>query len=134
MWVKESSICKKSSFDYFFSLSVLHDEINIFLITPQSLLSFLYWVSSKYPVSKSNSNQYSLSKHSFNAISSFEIKSAVPWAYCASWIFAPMLVPERKSWLVKTLSLLLDLISLVMNTMFLANSFAFYLKMLSLIS
>ena len=35
--------------------------------------------------------------NNFNAISNFEIKSAVPCAYCASWIFAPILVPERKS-------------------------------------
>ena len=45
---KKNSTFDKSSFiNYFFSLSVLHEEINIFRIAPQALLSFLYWFSSK---------------------------------------------------------------------------------------
>ena len=32
-------------------------------------------------------------------ICSFAIKFALPWAYCASWMFAPMLVPALPIWL-----------------------------------
>ena len=88
-----------------FFFTVLIDEISILLIVPHWFCNGLYTVSDIYPVSKRSSSQYSVSKHSFCAISNLEIKSFLPCAYCASWIFAPILVPERKSWLVKTDSL-----------------------------
>ena len=82
-------------------------------------------------VSKSNSSQYSLSLHSFSAISNFEIKSFVPCAYCASWTLAPIDVPLRKSWFIKALSTPLCLRLRQRKTMSLANSLDFVLNTLS---
>ena len=76
--------------------------------TALSLQWFICWFRNIAGFKKSSS-QYSVSKHSFCTISNFEIKSFLPWAYCASWIFAPILVPERNSWLVRTDSLYFDL-------------------------
>jgi hypothetical protein len=62
-------------------LSVLTDETNMRL---SSKHCFWYLSNSnfdKLSVSDNSVNQYSLSLHSFNAISNLEIKSLVPCAY-----------------------------------------------------
>ena len=66
----------------FFSFIVLIVEISIRLIAPQLFWIGLYVCSSAYPVSNSNSSQYSVSYTSLRDISNFEIKSFVPCAYC----------------------------------------------------
>lgn len=48
-------------------------------------------------------SQYSVSLASFKAISNLWIKSLFDWADCASWTFAPILVPDLSSCLDKVL-------------------------------
>ena len=55
-----------------------------------------------FPFRKMSSSQYSVSEHSFKAISNLLIKSARLCAYLASWIFAPIDEEERTTWLTKT--------------------------------
>ena len=66
--------------------------------------SLEYWSSLIYCVLCKSSNQYDVSFASFNAICNFETKSDLPWAYLASLIFAPMLVPLLPIWLEIILS------------------------------
>ncbi len=90
---------------YSLLFKVVTDDVSIRLSSIQHALYFSKSDFDKPSVLYSNSSQYSLSLHSFNAISSFEIKSFVPCAYCASCILAPTEVPHRKSWLIKTPSI-----------------------------
>lgn len=130
---------RKSRFDgsffyqRFFSFIVLIVEISIRLIAPQSFWIGLYVCSSTYPVSNSNSSQYSVSYTSLRDISNYEIKSFVPCAYCASWIFAPIEVPLRSNWFVNTDSRCSCLIVLQRITICLANSLELPRRMLSAI-
>ena len=78
------------------------DEISIRRIAPQLFCMGLYVCSSIYPLSNSSSSQYSVSYTSFNDISNLEMKSLVPCAYCASWIFTPIDVPLLNNWFVST--------------------------------
>ena len=99
--------------------------------------SFLYSSNSwrpKEPVSYKSSSQYSLSLHSFKAISNLDIKSFVLCAYCASWTLAPMEVPHRKSCWSNTPSAPCCFSFRQRNIIFLANAFDVFLKMLSAIT
>ena len=66
----------------------------------------MYCFSFKYSVLYKSSIQYWVSLHSFAAMYSFETKSARLIAALDSAMLAPMLVPERRSCLLSTCSLL----------------------------
>ena len=78
------------------------EAINLLRIDPAQFLSFLYSTSAIFFFLTKSSNQYSVSEHSFNAISSLWTKSALLCAYFASWRFAPIEDDERSNWLTYT--------------------------------
>ncbi len=80
---------------YFLFFAVVTDAMSFLLIVPHLLSKDLYVISSILLLRNNNSNQYSVSKLSFKAISNLFIKSALLCAYFASCIFAPMDDEER---------------------------------------
>ena len=111
-----------------FSFNVVTDDTSIRRSSMQFPWKIVNSSSVMLFVSFKSSNQYSLSLHSFKAISNLEIKSFVPWAYCASWIFAPTDVPQRSNWFIKALSTPFCLSFRQRKTTFLAKFFDLFLK------
>ena len=72
-------------------------DVNIFAISLQSALILLNCSSFKYSVLFKSSSQYSVSQISLSAMLIFETKSALLCPCVHSRIFAPTLVPLRKS-------------------------------------
>lgn len=91
-----------------FCLAVLVMALSIRIIVLQEKIMLSNSFDSRYWASCSNSSQYSVSPASFKAIYIFAVKSALLWANCASFIFAPMLVPLRSICWLRTNSLLFD--------------------------
>ena len=80
--------------------------VNIFSISTQSLFTERYSFSVRKSVAWSSRSQYFVSAVSFKAMDIFDTKSALLWPCCASLIFAPILVPLRRSCLERTYSCL----------------------------
>ena len=80
-----------------FSLIFLIIVTNIAISSLQSLSNELNILSSRYFVSWSRSSQYSVSSASLRAIFNLLRKSMRLCAFLDSLVFAPMLVPHRKS-------------------------------------
>ena len=97
-------ICKLIQELVFACFTVVIDETSIAFKDLQLPDSLEYWSSLIYCVLCKSSNQYDVSFASFNAICNFETKSDLPWAYLASLMFAPMLVPLLPIWLEIILS------------------------------
>ena len=92
----------------YFPLMVLVMALSIRIMILQGVIMLSYSFASKYRDSYSKSNQYSVSPASFKAIYILAIKSALLCANCASFMFAPTLVPLRSTCLLRTNSLLID--------------------------
>ena len=85
---------------------VLVIEERNFPISSESSFIDRYCFSFRYSVLYRSSIQYWVSRHSFAAMYSFDTKSARLIAALDSAMFAPMLVPERRSCLLSTYSFL----------------------------